>query len=128
MAIRFRAHLHFNPGSGMAQWVADQMSVRMGQAFHLREGDPNEELSEVVTDIVTTGPTNQRREDVFVNVFWPDDQEALAEDTRVTLSDASVLTHIREDTDVIQSTMDWHHCKHDSDPPQPCLAPEWRWP
>ena len=38
MAIRFRARLRFQPGSGMAQWVADQMAVRLAQAFHLREG------------------------------------------------------------------------------------------
>lgn len=128
MAIRFRAHLHFTVGSGMAQWVADQMSVRMDQAFHLREGDPNAELSEVVTDIVTTGPTADRRENVHVNVFWPDDQEALAEDTRVTLSDASVTAHLLADTTDRRSWMDWHWCNHDAAPPTPCPKPDWSWP
>lgn len=128
MAIRFRAHLHFNPGSDMAQWVADQMSVRMGQAFHVRQGGPNEERSEVSTDIVTSGPPADRREIVHVNVFWPEDQEALAEDTRVTLSDASVLAHALEDTRDRHSWMDWHRCNHDQEPYQSCPAPDWSWP
>lgn len=100
----------------------------MGQAFHLRPGTPQEEQSEVVTDIVTSGPQDQRREDVFVNVFWPDDQDALAEDTRVTLSDASVLAHIKADAEFERSWMDWHHCNHDAVPVTACLAPEWSWP
>jgi hypothetical protein len=85
-------------------------------------------LSEVVTDIVRTGPQSGRRENVFVNVFWPDDREDLAIDTRNTLSDASVLAHLKADTEFERSQMDWHRCNHDAAPVTSCPAREWVWP
>lgn len=126
MAIRFRAQLHFTVGSGMAQWTADQMAVRMGIAFHLREGTPEEERSHVTTDIETTGPPDGRRENVYVDVIWPDGNEALAEDTRATLQ--AVTPWLLDDTIDRTSFMDWHRCNHDQTPPTPCPAPDWRWP
>jgi len=121
MPIRFRASLRYNVGSGYAQWVYDQMQVRMGMAFHLREGTPAAEMSHVTTNIVP-----DLRENVSLDVFWPDDREDLAVDTRTTLE--ATLPWLRADTDDDRSWMDWHHCNHDAEPPEPCPQPEWRWP
>jgi hypothetical protein len=95
-------------------------------AFHLHEGEPGQELSHATTDIVVTGPQAGRRENVTVNVFWPADREDLALDTRNTLSDASILAHLRPDEDMERSWLDYHFCMHDVG--GPCPAPEWRWP
>ena len=115
MAIRFRARLRFQSGSGMAQWVADQMAVRLGQAFHLREGTPNQELSHVTVS----------GDDVDIDVFWPDDREDLAVDTRNTLQ--AVIPFLRPAEGRAVSWMDWHRCGHDQEPPELCPEPEWRW-
>lgn len=72
MAVRFRAHLRYEPGSGYGSWVPPQMDVRMTTAFHAQAGTPAEEASHVTTDIVASGPQEGRREDVDIDVFWPD--------------------------------------------------------
>lgn len=126
MAIRFRAFLRYTVGSGYAQWVYDQMQVRMDMAFHLREDTPAAELSHCTTDIVTTGPQEGRRENVTIDVFWPDDRTDLADDTRATLE--ATVPWLRADDDAGASWMSWHQCAHDAEPPQPCSQPEWRWP
>jgi len=115
LSIRFRARLRFQPGSGMAQWVADQLQVRLGMAFHLKEGTQEEELSHVTVS----------GDDVTVNVFWPDDREDLAVDTRNTLE--AVVAFCRPAEGKSVSWMDWHRCGHDQDPPELCPEPEWRW-
>ena len=81
MAIRYRAQMHFQDSSGMAQWCVDQMNVRMGIAFHLREGLPGQELSVSYRD----------GDSYYLDAFWPDDREDLALDTRALLTDASVV-------------------------------------
>lgn len=126
MAIRFRANLRYNVGSGYAQWVYDQMQNRMGQAFHLRENTPAAEMSRSDRDIVTSGPQADRRENIVIDVLWPDDRTDLATDTRATLE--ATVPWLRPDTADDRSWMDWHQCRHDLDPPQPCPQPEWRWP
>ena len=128
MAWRFQSHQRFTVGSGMAQWVNDQMQQRLSMAFHLRQGEDGEELSHVTTDIVTTGPTSERRENVTIDVFWPDDREDLAVDTRNTIFDASVTAHLRSDTDEDSSWGTYHVCRHDLTVPEPCPRPLWEWP
>jgi hypothetical protein len=127
MAIRFRAYLRYNVGSGYAQWLYDQMQVRLGMAFHLREGEPGQELSHATRDIVTGGNPANRRENITIDVFWPDDREDLAIDTRATIE--ATIPWLRPD-DPAQpggwSWMDWHRCNHDVR--GPCPAPEWSWP
>ena len=126
MAVRFRAQLRYTVGSGYARWVSDQMQVRMGMAFHLREGMPGQELSHVTTDILTSGPQDGRRENVSLDVFWPDDREDLAVDTRATLE--ATIPWLRPDNGLERSWMDWHRCEHDHVPFALCPVPEWRWP
>lgn len=99
----------------MAQWVADQMAVRLGMAFHLREGTQEEELSHVTVS----------GDDVTIDVFWPDDREDLAIDTRNTLQ--AVLPFVRPADGRRVSWMSWHRCGHDQEPPELCPGPEWRW-
>ena len=38
MAWRFRTHLHFQPGSGMAEWAQGQLDNRLAQAHTTQEG------------------------------------------------------------------------------------------
>jgi hypothetical protein len=128
MAVRFRAHLRYNVGSGYAQWLYDQMQVRMGMAFHLREGGPGQELSHATRDIVTTGPTAQRRENITIDVLWPDDRDDLAADTIATVE--ATVPWLRSDDPSPgdgRSWMDTHWCRHDLDPPEGCLS-VWSWP
>ncbi len=118
MAIRFRATLHFSAGSGMAQWCTDQMAVRMGMAFHLKAGTPEQELSFSGAD----GETFK------CDVFWPEDREDLATDTIATLQ--AVTAWLKPDDpdplSEVQSTMDWHYCTHDNTSDLPCTL-EWQW-
>jgi hypothetical protein len=127
VAIRFRAHLRYNVGSGYAAWLAAQMQVRLGMAFHLREGEPGQELSRVTTDIVTGGNPSNRRENIAIDVFWPDARDDLAADTRATIE--ATIPWLRPNEAGARggrSWMDWHRCSHDAG--GPCPAPEWRWP
>lgn len=125
MADRFRAHLRFQPASGMAAWVKGQMgdidlgTGRMGMAFHLNENSSNAEFSYCTVD----------GDDVRIDVFWPDDRTDLADDTIATLTAVTAWlrpVEVNEDGHSIRSWMDRHSCTHDQDPPQPC-APSWQW-
>lgn len=126
MAVRFRAHLRYSVGSGYAQWVYDQMQVRMGMAFHLREGTPAAERSHATRDIVNTGPQPGRRENIAIDVLWPDDRIDLATDTINTLN--ATIPWLQADTVEERSWMDAHLCRHDLEPWEPCPPPYWRWP
>lgn len=124
-AVRFSAHLRYTVGSGYAQWAHDQMQVRLGMAFHMNEGTPQQESSHVTTDVVTSGPQEGRRENVTIDVFWPADREDLALDTRSTLE--ATIPWLRPDEGPRgNSYMLWHYCEHDAG--LPCPEPVWRWP
>ena len=126
MAWRWRCDLWFTPGSGMASWGKSQLDVRLTHAFHLREGSPDQELTSVVQDVVSSGPQADWRERLTADIFWPSDREDLAIDTRATFE--AVTAWVAADIfDVRESWMDYHECHHDIDPPQPCLSVSWRW-
>lgn len=125
MAVRFRAHLRYVVGSGYAQWAYDQMQNRLIQAFSLREGSINEELSHATRDIITNDPEVDSRENITINVFWPDDREDLAVDTRDTL--LATTPWMRTDDVFSPSWMDWHYCNHDQEGTPSCPEPEWVW-
>src|SRR5690606_23242613 len=76
---------------------------------------PNQELSHVTVS----------GDDVDIDVFWPDDREDLAADTRSTLE--AVIPFLRPAEGRAVSWMDWHRCGHDQEPPELCPEPEWRW-
>lgn len=121
MPDRFRAHLRFQSGSGMAAWVDAQMQQRLAMAFHINEGSQAEERSQLTVD----------GDDVHIDVFWPEDRPDLAADTIATLTAASVTAWLRpvevdEDGRQVRSWMDRHTCDHDSDVPHPC-ALSWEW-
>jgi hypothetical protein len=126
MAVRFRAHLRYNIGSGYAQWLYDQMQVRLGMAFHMNEGSANEERTVVVRDIVTGGNPSARRENITLDVFWPSDREDLAIDTRATIEATIPWLRVNEGRHG-RSWMEWHYCNH-SDDNEPCDVVEWSWP
>lgn len=117
MAWRFRTHLRFQPGSGMAEWAQGQLDNRLVQAHHLNPGTPAEEQSHVT----------RNGDNLHSDLFFPDDRQDLAEDTRTTLTDPTVLAAVAEDDEHDTSWMDYHHCLHDLDPPQPCIDIPWRW-
>ena len=117
MAWRFRTRLRFDPGSGMAEWAQGQLDNRLEQAHHLNPGTPAEEQSHVTRD----------GDNLTSDLFFPDDRQDLAEDTRTTLSDPTVVAAVAEDDEHDTSWMDYHHCLHDRTPPQPCVDIPWRW-
>lgn len=116
-AFRLRAHLRFSVGSGMAQWCFDQNTVRLGQAYHLNEGQLNEEQSK-----------HSVADDVYsCDLVFP--ELALAQDTWNTILDPSVTAWLRPDEPVDdRSWADMHQCAHEAEPPTPCPAREWVWP
>lgn len=117
-AFRLRARLRFSAGSGMAQWCFDQNTVRLGQAYHLNEGQLNEEQShhEVTDDVYSC------------DLVFP--ELALAQDTWNTILDPSVTVWLRADVDEPgqQSWADMHQCEHETEPPTLCPQREWVWP
>lgn len=115
-AFRLRARLRFSAGSGMAQWCFDQNTVRLGQAYHLNEGELDEEQShhEVAADVYTC------------DLVFP--EQPLATDTWNTILDPSVTVWLRPDDPDDASFADMHQCAHEAQPPTPCPAREWVWP
>ena len=118
MAWRWRCDLWYAPGSGMAAWGESQLSVRLTHAFHLREGSPDQELTFIELD--------EANEHLRADIFWPDDREDLAIDTRATFE--AVTAWVLADDEAIRrfSFMDYHQCRHDLDPPGACDV-TWRW-
>ena len=129
MAWRWRCDLRFTPGSGMASWGKSQLDVRLTHAFHLREGSPDQELTSVVQDVVSSGPQADWRERLTADIFWPSDREDLAVDTRATFEavTAWVAADLLEADPIRFSWMDYHQCRHDLGQPAPCPEPGWRW-
>jgi len=99
---RLRARMQFSPGSGLAQWCYDQMTVRHGQAVHIRQGEPAEEA-----------PVNVVDGDFFY-CDLPLMDEAAATDALATLSDATVLGQSLPISDEGDASFVEHHlCDHD---------------
>ena len=116
MAWRFRTHLRFQPGSGMAEWGKAQLDVRLTHDHDPNRQQANEEASfvEVDGDTLTA--------DLFLAT------EALALDTYATFTDASVVAWLKPDStdpDVAPSFVDYHECHHDGEP-EPCSVTD-RW-
>jgi hypothetical protein len=115
MSIRFQAYMRFTPASGMGQWCVDQMAVRMGMAFHLRENSPAAEMSYATVDAEGT---------FRCDAMWPNNRQDLADDTQAQF--ATLGPWLRPDTEDT-SWMQTHVCAHDVEPPQSCPLPYWKW-
>lgn len=114
MAWRFRAHLRYTAQSGFGVWGSQQMAQRLAMAFHMNEGDPNEERSHV-----TVRPDGT----LDIDCFWPADRHDLAVDTQSTF--VATGGFMRPDGDDDTSWMDTHQCAHADG--EPCPTPTWRW-
>lgn len=113
MLHRLRARMLFTAGSGLATWARDQMSVRYGQAVHIRQGEPAEEA-----------PVNLVDGDLFV-CDLPLTDQAAAEDALATLSDPTVLgVTISETVDgvTVPSWVEHHLCDHADDVRSGCAV------
>ena len=118
MALRFRAHLRMTEAS-WATWLHDNFATLMTHAFHLREGDPGEELS--VTEVTDDGFTHR------CDIFWPDDRDDLLQQGVDWVTDPGVQARVAEDTFMERSWADHHRCRHDQENIDLCPKPDWRW-
>jgi len=120
MNHRVRANMRFTAASGLAIWCRDQMAVRYDQSVVIREGDPNEEAP--VNEVEPDGDHERFRCDLILA------DESAAVDAFATLSDHTVLNQAEpsdtEDGDDIPSWVERHECRHDHDPPGPCIVVE----
>lgn len=110
---RLRARMQFSPGSGLAQWCYDQMTVRHGQAVHIRQGEPAEEA-----------PVNVVDGDLFV-CDLPLMDEAAATDALATLSDPTMLgvtVQLVSGDDSTPSWVEHHLCDHAEDSRTGCTV------
>ena len=124
MSWRFRCHLVFTAGSGMADWGKAQLDVRLTHDHDPNRQKANEETSHVTVTKVTSGETAGRHETLSADLFLA--SEALAADTYATFTDGSVTSWLKQpDTPDARSFVDYHECHHE-DPPAPCtLTTRW---
>jgi len=112
MLHRFRAAIRFPDGHWGPTWCRDQMTVRYGQAVHIRQGEPAEE-----------SPVNVVEGTVF-RCDLPLTDEAAVVDAMATLGDHNVLGQsVPLDSD--DSELSWieHHlCDHDDDERDGCAV------
>jgi len=105
MTHRFRAKLKFNSDgitNGIAQWCDDQASQRMDMAFHLNQGQRNEEPS--YHNIQNNGEAWE------CDIFVPDSEKAILEDLFAQIE--SIWSNIQtpQSEDDVESYMDIHIC------------------
>ena len=119
MLNRLRARVRFTKASGMADWAKAQMDVRYGQAVHINQGEPNEELA--VNEVTPDDPDHE----IFV-CDLPLMDEAHADDAYATLTSASVFnsTYVSGFDDgeggVTPSYVERHDCDHHEPDRQGC--------
>lgn len=118
MALRFRAHIRLTE-QAWATWLYDNFATLMTHAFHLREGDPAEELS--VNEVIDGGYTYR------CDIFWPDDRDDLLQQAVDWVTDPGVQARVAEDSPHETSWADHHVCRHATGVHGPCPNPDWRW-
>lgn len=103
---RLRAHMRFPEGHWGPQWCYDQMTVRYGQATHIRQGEPSEESPVNIVD------------GAFFRCDLPLVDESAALDALATLSDQNILGQtipIEPGEDYEPSWVEYHLCDHEDD-------------
>lgn len=126
MSWRFRCHMVFTAGSGMADWGKAQLDVRLTHDHDPNRQQANEERSHATVVKVTSGPTAGRHETLTADLFLA--TEALAADTYATFIDASVTAWLKAATAETVSFVDYHECHHQA-PAAPCaLTHRWTQP
>lgn len=116
MLYRLRAWMRFPTGHWGPQWCYDQMTVRYGQAVHIRQGELAEEV-----------PINVVEGDLFYCDLPLMDQIA-AQDALATLSDPNVLGQTIA-LDNVEGTpqpswVEYHFCDHDENVRDGCQVVE----
>ena len=121
MLNRVQARIRFTKASGLATWCYDQMAVRYGQAVHINEGDPNEELA--VNQVTEYGEDHE-----VYTCDLPLMDAAHADDAYNTLTSDSVFnsTYVSGFDDgeggTTPSHVTRHDCYHDETPTLPCAV------
>ena len=119
MAYRFRANINLKEtATGIAVWCSQQVAQRLTMAFHLNEGQANEEPSH-------HSPENNGRKWI-ADVFVPDSEWAVMDDFFTHLEaiwhHAETITIPNDDPEAEPeheiSWMDVHHCYNEIN--QPC--------